>query len=426
LIEIRTRKNMKWIGLVGLLSLALIISACSPVTLSTNKPVGGLWDVTLTNGKMDWTDASNLVQEQHDGFELANQEAKFDEVSFSEGNNQDDVQLAVRKMVEGQTENPKSDPVLAMIGATSNQATSRAAALANFFNVPMIIPSASGDNLLPANNLWAFQLTPPNSAYANYILGTVLNKQTLRTNSSVDIPISMRIAILYEQNTYGENAAVATASAALQQEFEVTTYDKFTAKNPDPALMRVLANEVLDQGAQVVFIISSDPAVAQEMVFTFSGLVDPLAMPLLVGIAGGFSSQDFVNSAQANNVFVLRQQYVPTGCPDEINSINSAQNYAAVKLLEYALKQVSNQPLDTVAKLSLNNSDGLNLYRETVRDIIKGASLDLPCLGRVAFDNNGQNKFAKFEIVMTNNGRTRVITPAEFISAVKQILDAGG
>ena len=421
--KIRTRM---YLNLAGLVCLSLVISACGSVSLSKNKPIGGLWDVTLTDGTVNWTSASELVQEQHDGFELANQDAKFDEVNLSEGSNQDDVQLAVRKLVEGQTENPKSDPVLAMIGATTNQATARAAALANFFNVPMVIPSASGDNLLPSNNLWAFQLNPPNSSYANFIMGTVLNKQTLRSNSSVDISPSVNIAILYEQNTYGENAAVATASAALQQEFEVTTYDKFPAENTDPVQLRVLVNEVLDQGAQVVFIISSDPAVSQQLVFTFTSLADPVTLPILVGIAGGFSSQDFIHSSQAKYVYVLQQQFNSTDCPSDIKSINSAQNYAAVKLLDYAFKQVSNQPLDTVAKLSLTNPDGLNLYRETVRDIIKSANLNLPCLGQVAFDNTGQNKFAQFEIVMTSNGATRVVTNAEFISTVKQILGTGG
>jgi ABC-type branched-subunit amino acid transport system substrate-binding protein len=409
---------------VFVLLLGLTLAACGPAAATSNTPIGSLWDVTVLKGKVDWAAASNLAQEQHTGFTLANKTAKFDEVIFSEGNRQDDVQAAVRAMVEGRTETPKSDPVLGMLGATSNQATARAASLANFFNVPMLIPAASGDNLLPANNLWAFQLSPPNSAYATYLLGSVMTKQTLRADFS-DVTPTVRIAILYEQNTYGENAAVATATAAMQQELEISTYDKFSAENPDPARLRILVNQVLDEGAQVVFIISSDPLVAQDMVFTFNSLVDAQSMPLLVGIAGGFTSQDFVNSAQSKNVYVLRQQFGTVDCPAEINSLSAAQNYAALKLMEYAVQEASKVKIEKPV-LSLSKVDAMAASREKVRDALKAASVNLPCLGQVAFDNTGQNKFPQFEIVMTSNGETRIISPAEFITAVKQKIGSGG
>ena len=412
---------------VFILLLGLTLAACGPAAATSNTPIGSLWDVTVANGKVDWSAASSLAQEQHTGFELANKTAKFDEVIFSEGNRLDEVQAAVRAMVEGQTETPKSDPVLGILGATSNQATSRAAALANFFNVPMLIPSASGDNLLPVNNLWAFQLSPPNSAYANYILGTVMTKQILRSSSTSDLVTSVRVAILYEQNTYGENAAVATATAVLKQELEITTYEKFKAEDPDPASLRVLVNKVLDGGAEVVFIISSDPLVAQNMVFTFTSLVDLPSLPLLVGMAGGFTSQDFVNSAQSKNVFVLRQQFVTSDCPAEINSLSAAQNYAALKLMEYAVQEASKVKVDPASLLSVTPKvDVMATSREAVRDALKAASLNLPCLGQMAFDNSGQNKFPQFEIVKTSNGETRVITNAEFISAVKQKIGLDG
>ena len=421
------KKSYKQKVLGTVLCLIMFVSACGPAAASSNTPIGILWDVPAGDGKVDWSVASSMAQEQHTGFELANKTAKFDEVIFSEGNRLDEVQDAVRIMVEGQTETPKSDPVLAMLGATSNQATARAAALANFFNLPMLIPSASGDNLLPVNNLWAFQLSPPNSAYANYIIGTVMTKQTLRSSSASDLVTSVRVAVLYEQNTYGENAAVATATAVLKQELEITTYEKFKAEDPDPASLRVLVNKVLDEGADVVFIISSDPLVAQNMVFTFTSLVDLPSLPLLVGMAGGFTSQDFVNSAQSKNVFVLRQQFVVSDCPADINSLSAAQNYAALKLLEYAVQEASQVQVDPTSLLSITPKvDTLAASREAVRDALKSASLNLPCLGQVAFDNSGQNKFPQFEIVQTSNGETRLISNAEFISAVKQKIGLDG
>jgi ABC-type branched-subunit amino acid transport system substrate-binding protein len=408
------------------------ISACRPNTLTTNIPIAGLWNVTVQNGQPDWTTASVLAQEEHSGFELANQTTGFKEFDFSEGNRQDDVQVAVRKMVEGQTDSPKVDPVLALVGATSDEGTARATALSNFFDLPMVVPSASGDNLLPANNLWAFQLSVPNSAYANYILGSVLTSQSLGsgqvstpepTPGSTTTP-TMSIAILYEQNTYGETAAVATATAAMQQGFEIKFYDKFPAENPAPDVLRKQINQVIDQDAQVIFLISSAPTAAQSIVQIFNSLLDPLAMPVLVGMAGGFTSQVFLDSAQSKDVFILRQQMDAADCPTEIQSLYAAQNYAAVQLMSYAVGEAPNLAADKT-KLSLKNSDGLSAYREAVRDALKAANLKLPCLGQVAFDNAGQNKFVNIEIITTSNGTVHTVPADEFITAVEKKLGLG-
>ena len=291
---------------VLVLTLILLLSGCKR-SESAKLPVGGLWEASANNGEIDWKTASLLAQEQYAGFEMANEDTGFAEYSFAEGNRKDDVQMVVRTMVEGQ-QDPKTEPVVAILGGTTNEATTRAASLANFFNVPMIVPSASGDNLLPTNNLWAFQLSASDSAYADYILGSVLTKQVLSSGLEDGFSPEMRIAIFYEQNTYGESAAVATATQALKQEFEVVAYEKFDVNDPDVSGLRILVNTVIDLDAQVVFVISSNPAVAQQIVQTFTSLLDSLSMPVVVGMAGGFTSQEFLESPQAESVYVLRQQ----------------------------------------------------------------------------------------------------------------------
>ena len=418
-------------GSLVLLTFLMLLSACSRAddTVKPIYPLGSLWEVSLDDeGEADWETASALAKEQHMGFALANNTEIFSEVIFPEGNRQDDVQTAVRKMVEGQAEGPASgasDPVLTMLGATSNEASTRAAALANFFNVPMLIPSASGDNLLPENNLWAFQLSAPNSAYANYILGTVLTKQTLSFGLEDDFLPELPIAILYEQNTYGESAAVTTATAAMQQEFEIVVYEKFDAENPSASRLRSFVNTVSDLDAQVVFIISSNPDIAQALVQTFSDLINPQAMPLIVGISSGFTSEEFLASTQAEKVFVLRQQINAANCPAQTDSLYAAQNYAAIKLLKYAVEE-ANRSVEDKGKFSLESKEEIALYREAVRDTLKAADLQLPCFGQVAFDNTGQNKFLNFEIVIVVDTKVQNITPEEFLAIVKQKIGLAG
>jgi hypothetical protein len=82
-----------------------------------------------------------LGQEQKTAYELVKADgvpvSQF--ASKNESAQSDEVQVAVRELVE-------DDKVLALVGATSNEATMRAASLVNFFNLPMIIPTAGGDN----------------------------------------------------------------------------------------------------------------------------------------------------------------------------------------------------------------------------------------------------------------------------------------
>ena len=398
----------------------VLLSGCSRSSNIAAYPIGGVWNVPVEEGEADWDTASALAKEQHTGFSQANEDAGFTVYTFSEGNRKDNVQTAVRSMVEGQAEGPGIDPVIAVLGATSNEGTARAAALANFFNVPMLVPSASGDNLLPSNNLWAFQLSASNSAYAEYLLGSVLTQRTIALGSDLedDVTPEVRIAILYEQNTYGENAAVATATEALQQEFEIAVYEKFPAENPDPARLRTLVNQVVDQDVQIIFLISSQPDIARQVVETITDMLDPGSMPILIGLAAGFTSQEFADFYLAENVYVLRQKIDRSDCPEEIDTLYAAQNYAAVKLLQYAIEEAPSLESDK-NKLFFARETDLGTQRENLRDVLKAVDVEIPCLGPTAFDNAGHHKYPQFEIVKVADGESRIVPPGELIAIVQ-------
>ncbi|MCP4142912.1 MAG: hypothetical protein GY755_21930 [Chloroflexi bacterium] len=401
----------------------LALTSCRSKETKLSYPIGSVWNVSVEEDKVDWEAASALAQEQYAGFSLANEEAAFDVYTFGEGDKKDDVQAAVRSMVEGQAQN-KIDPVAAILGATSNEATTRAAALANFFHVPMLVPSVSGDNLLSETNLWAFQLSAPNSNYADYILGTVLNKQIVYKGYDEGLEPEFRIAILYEQDTYGETAAVSAATYALEESYSIVLYDKFPAKNPSVSRLRALVNLALDEDAQMVIMIASDPDVALSLSKTFTDISDAQVRPLLVGMAAGFTSQEFMDSDLLEDTYILRQEIDGENCPAEIKSLYAAQNYAAVNLLATAIEDAANTTSTDEKKLSINAaSDKIVIYRESLRDALKLADLELPCLGRVAFDNAGQNKFLRFEIITTEKGIMETISPSEFVELIRKKID---
>jgi ABC-type branched-subunit amino acid transport system substrate-binding protein len=361
----------------------------------------------------DGSGNATIAAEQLQGYQQAEKAEASDLVwdYANEGLQQDDLQTAVRKLVE-------TDQVLIFAGATSNEATMRAAALANFFNVAMLIPSSVADNLLPSNNLWAFRLSAPGSAHANYLFQSLLNKQVLRSVAGDSLAIT-KIAIIYEQNTFGESSAVAAAKQAMQQNLQIKVYGSFEPANPDPNSLRTLINKIRLATVDLVYLISSDPGVARQLIQELQAQFSPESLPVLVGQSGGFASLDFLNSPQAAGVYVLRQQLDLENCPVTNGSLTEAQAYAAIYLMNYAVQEAQPSNLAPQPGLSLPQTispvDRLNSLREAVRDELKNASLDVPCLGKVSFDNTGQNKQVAFELVTVVNGRLQTLSAEAFI-----------
>jgi ABC-type branched-subunit amino acid transport system substrate-binding protein len=414
--------RVKTIALFSVLLIGFVTGGCKTQggLLSAPLALGSLWLVPSNESELSWDLAAPLAAEGHQGVILSAEQIPnyvFIEKAASEGEQNDDLQEAVRHLIE-------QDEVIAILGATSNDATMRTAALVNFFNVPMMIPTAEGDNLLPSTNQWAFRLSAPGSAYGRWAFGALITKPfglvvtpTPSESASADSPASgLKIAILYEANTFGESAAVATAQAAMKQMMQITVYGKFDAEKPDTEKLQGLAAEARSTGAQLVYLISSDPDIAGQLVQAFRREFGPASLPVLLGQSGGFASQAFLTSTNADSVYVIRQQIQPKSCPDPITTPNKAQNYAAVYLLNAAVNQVKDQMPVVRFQFPPQKQEVLTVaaLREKIRDMLKLTNIDVPCIGRVAFDNTGQNKQVSFEIVKVNQGKLTLVSIEEF------------
>lgn len=410
----------RFFSLILLLSLALSSGCAQPkAAASGGLTVGSLWSAPAIDGVISWQSAYPMAIEQREGY-LAGMKAASslspDSKESSEGNQEDDVQVTIRRMAE-------IDKDIAVIGATTNEAAMRAASLVNFFNMPMLVPTAYGDNLLPANNLWAFRLNAPGSAYAAYFFDTVLpaaapavSAAPAPTDTPSETPSALKIAILYEQNTFGESAAVAAAHGAMKQAVNIGLYANFNPSTPDPDRLKTQIDTLKTENVNLVYLISSDPQVALMLVRAIRTAYAPGAAPVLVGQAGGFATLDFSASADAEGVFVLSQMLDRSNCPSEVKSISQAQMYAAVSLLDQAVTQVKESSTSARSALSFkirlpgagsstgSDASELTSLREKVRDTLKATNTKLPCLGKVAFDNSGLNKSLQFDLMLIHSG----------------------
>jgi ABC-type branched-subunit amino acid transport system substrate-binding protein len=358
---------------------------------------------------------NSLATEQQTGYDLGLQNETYEVqlIQAGEGDLKDEVQLAIRSLVE-------KDRVMAIVGGTSNEATMRAASLVNFFNIPMVVPSASGEELIPSNNLWVFRLSAPSSAYANYIFGTLLLPPVIAAaggNPGASEPSQIpKLAILYEPNTFGESAAVATATAAMKQSTSIVYYGLYPLGENEADRFQVQAQTIKDSRAHLVYLISNDPQKAISLVTTLQKTFGAGLVPIILGQGGGFTSQEFLTSPEAEGVYVIRQTLDKTICPAEVDSIYKAQSYAAVYLMNEAIKQADEaMPRKTwLSSLFNPQADLLAAKREKIRDILKQIDLNVPCMGQVTFEPSGQMKQYQFEILLVKDGQTYGINPQNF------------
>ena len=402
------RWNLFWI----LCSVLLVTTACS--TVSVEKNIGILTAELPENIQEN---SSSPMSEQILGYRQAesSNSLQVDIIYGLEGPQQDDVQIAIRNLVE-------DERVLAVVGAATDEASMRTAALANFFNLPVVIPSSVADNILPSNNLWAFRLSAPGSAHADFLFESVVNKQALQRAAELGSFDGLKVAIIYEQNTFGESAAVAAAKAAMKQELEIGLYENFDPVNSDDSRLRKLVESVRLEQIKLVYLIINDPANAIRLIQTMQNMIPSEALPVLIGQAGGFSSKQFLESPQAGDVFVVQQHIDYDTCPISTDGgITQAQSYAAVVLLDHALKIA--QPPENASDIwsltgKVAEKDFLGSYREAVRDALKDSTINLPCLGPVAFDNMGQNQDIQFVLLKVQDGIAETMSIDNFLEVL--------
>jgi ABC-type branched-subunit amino acid transport system substrate-binding protein len=404
--------------IVGLL-VAIIAIGCSKATIG-NQSVGVLTG-DLTSG--DSKNAETLASEQQIGYELGlkNGNSGFKLVQKTEGDLEDDVQTAIRDMVEG-------NQIVALLGGTSNEATMRAASLTNFFNVPMVIPNADGENVIPSNNLWVFRLSAPSSAYAKYIFTEVIQKasptetDTNTSDSNSSQSGTLKLAIIYEKNTFGENAAVSSAQISMDQSIKIVFYGSFTTGEDNAQEIISLAQTVNESGANLVYVISDNPDEAISITKTLKDAFGSGLAPIILGQGSGFDSQTFLNSDNATGVYVIRQAINSTDCPAEINTISKARSYASIFLLKDAVSQANKNIISSklFSNFTNKNGDQISEQREKIRDSLKQTDMSVPCLGPVSFDNNGLNKVFSFEFLQVEKDKPTTVTADQFRTVVEQ------
>lgn len=323
--------------------------------------------------------------------------------------------------------------VLAILGGTTNDATMRAAAIASYFKVPLLIPATTSDEITQRGNQWVFRLSASNASSADTAFEMVRGELGAGAN----------VVILYEQTSYGESTAVVVATAAMAQNLEVNGYFSFSNKSDD---LTALAEQVNNIGPEVVYIISSSHEQASNLLETLQAQRQTANM--LIGHGPGFSERSFLyagNEEIYNNldhlilvanwstalpwhgmdkflsdfqVYSQQNDYIST-----TPVIRNVESYAALQLMASALDKLT-LTVTNGNKEPVLEGDQLKQYREelalALRNLDAGQRETL--YGPVVFDGTGQNQQSTILVQVIDGGLLTVyppryaVQPPEYIS----------
>lgn len=388
-------------GRILILLLVFILPACA-----SGKSASSQQCLPIRIGVVLADESQENGREQKQGYEMAlaeiNQAGGVQgcpvELIYKNEGEQSDAETAQVAVLQLADEN-----VLAILGGTTNDATLRAAAIANYFKVPLLIPINTSDEITQRGNQWVFRLSASNASEANTAFEMVRS----------ELGVGATVVILYENTSYGESTAVVAAEAAMAQELDVNGYFSFSSQSSD---FSALANQVDELGPEVIYIISDEQEQASAL---FRSLEEQrVSANLVIGHGSGFTERSFLYDAAGsinNNldqlilvtnwaedltwhgidkfVYDFKSFSQETGQNDFQPVVRNVEAYSALHLMANALDQLQLM-VPKGKQVEGLEGDQLKSYREQLALALRGLNADQgeTLFGPTTFDSSGQNK----------------------------------
>lgn len=300
--------------------------------------------------------------------------------------------------------------VVAILGATSNGASKRVAALSGYINTPIIISTDTADDVFNNRNQWLFRLSLANSAYAEAAFTMALD--------NLDAPPG--VAIFYEHSEYGESAAVSSGNIAINLNLTVSSYTGYTPASDN--YLEVLEKVKSDIGSStnnILYIISNNSNQALAIIAKVKEMQLPFAY--IIGNGSGFTSRDFLYDANGapnpdlDKVIVTvpwTQDLAWKGIP-ELNATllaqrktdkpnlppypmvsRTAQAYVALHLVVDVLETLSDTNLKDWATVMAKPATFAATFRPLLAENLRNlkGSDHTGIMGPIEFDSNGEWK----------------------------------
>lgn len=350
--------------------LVLAIAALALAACQQSKP-GRIGIITALTG------SQQAFGQAHDrGFEMALEEINaaggvlgkpLEIVKYDDQSKADSAAQGVAKLVD-------QDKVSALIGSYSSESTKAIVPLVARHGVPLLMPTATADNVLENTQGWSFRLCSGATDYAN---GMVSFWKEAGTPKSV--------AIVSENTNFGQANGAAMKKAATEAAIPIVADESYTAKSPSyTAMLQKVKEKSPDAIYFASYLLDATSLMHQ------SRQVD-LNARYFSAAGTGFSTPEFPTEDKgagkdADYTFSVTQWMPESKWPGSaqfaekfkarygsIPAYHAVQAYTALKVMAEAVKKAGKW--DPIA----------------IRDALKATNMPETTFGPVKFDARGQN-----------------------------------
>jgi branched-chain amino acid transport system substrate-binding protein len=309
-----------------------------------------------------------------------------------------DDQSKPDQAVQGVSKLVDQDRVIAVLGAYSSENTKAIINPVNTRHVPLLIPTATADNVMDSKSPWVFRIC---AGARDYAAATI---EFLKHNGA---PKTM--AIVYEKTNFGQANMQAMKEAARDAGIGVLAAEEYEARAPDyKAVLRRVKSKNPDVIYFCSYLLDATTLMRQAQEVDLN--------PKYFTSAGtGFAAAEFPTSKGAgkNAEYTFSvSQWLPeapwTGSREfdaaYFKRTNTHPQYHAIQAYQTLL----------TAAQAINNAKSTDA--DKVRDALKNIDLKTSAFGRIKFDASGQNQHVVL-ITQVQGGRYVVVFPPAMATA---------
>lgn len=314
-----------------------------------------------------------------------------------------DDQSKPDQAVQGVSKLVDQDGVPIILGSYSSESTKAIVGTVTQRETPLIIPTATADNVMDSKSPWVFRICAGANDYA---------KETIAFLKANGAPKTM--AIVYENTNFGQSNMKAMAAAAKEAGINLVAVESYEAKSPD---YKAVLQRVKQANPEVIYFCSY--LLDATTLMRQSREVD-LNPRFYTSSGTGFAAAEFPTDKGAGKnaeyTFSVSQWLPEAKWPgskefdaEYFKRYKSHPAYHAIQA--YAVLQV--------AAAAINNAKSAEPAK--IRDAIKNLNLTSTPFGPIKFEN-GQNQHPVL-ITQIQGGQYRVVFPANAAEA-KPIIPA--
>lgn len=309
-----------------------------------------------------------------------------------------DDQSKPDQAVQGVSKLVDQDHVPVLLGAYSSENTKAIINPVTQHQVPLLIPTATADNVMDSKSPWIFRICAGANDYAQKTI------EFLEHNGS---PKTM--AIVYEKTNFGQSNMQAMKDAATKAGIKLVAVEQYEAKSPD---YRAVLRRVKDANPDVIYFCSYLLDATTLMRQSQEVDLDP---KYYTSSGTGFAAAEFPTAKGAGKnaeyTFSVSQWLPEAPWPgskefdaEYFKRFGSHPAYHAIQAYESLL----------VVAQAINSAKSLEPAK--IRDAIKSTNLKTSAFGPVKFDANGQNQHVVL-ITQVLGGQYKVVYPPDVADA---------